>query len=353
MASIKTKFAVGLFVIIGFVLIVVAVVWLGMTSTFESGQNYVAYFDESVQGLDKDSPVKYRGVTVGRVVRIEVAPDATLIQTTLKIESGIQLREDVAAQLKSVGITGIMYLELDQLPPGAPGQSPRLTFPSKYPVIRTRPSEIKMFMASVNEILEQLKSLDLDGISRRTIATLERIDHTLEAAQVEDMSREIRAAVDNLTRILDADRWDGILDSVDALTAQGVESASRFNRLLTDNESKLAAAADHLSAAMEKTDRLIGDAAEEGDMAHLVARLHDTVAQAEGMFSEGASLVGQTRSTLGMFQRSLLTSLRQLERATANLNQSIERIADQPSRLFFDRPPPPRTPGNGDGRPKP
>jgi hypothetical protein len=71
----------------------------------------VTYFDESVQGLDKDSPVKYRGVSIGRVENINVAPDAALIQVVLKIESGLESGiDDIVARLKSVGITGIMFV---------------------------------------------------------------------------------------------------------------------------------------------------------------------------------------------------------------------------------------------------
>ena len=118
MASIKTKFTVGLFVAIGLAIAIVAIIWLGMSNYLQKGQFYSAYFDESVQGLDKDSPVKYRGVSIGRVHSISVAPDATLIQVILKIESGLKIEKDLisdlVARLKSVGITGIMFVELER-----------------------------------------------------------------------------------------------------------------------------------------------------------------------------------------------------------------------------------------------
>jgi len=113
-ANIKTKLMVGIFVIMGFTIATAAIIWLGMSSYFDKGLRYVAYFDESVQGLDKDSPVKYRGVPIGRVESIKVAPDATLIEVVMKIEEGLKPEEhrgDVVAQLKSIGITGIMFVE--------------------------------------------------------------------------------------------------------------------------------------------------------------------------------------------------------------------------------------------------
>ncbi len=58
MASVKTKFSVGLFVILGISAVFVFIVWLGMYEFFREGRRYVVFFDESVQGLNKDSAVK-------------------------------------------------------------------------------------------------------------------------------------------------------------------------------------------------------------------------------------------------------------------------------------------------------
>jgi len=146
MASIKTKFNVGLFVMLGIIIATVAIMWLGISNYFEKGKLYAAYFDESVQGLNKDSPVKYRGVTIGRVDSIRVAPDATLIEVVMKIETDLKHGSNLVAQLKSVGITGIMFVELDHKRDDEPNYSPEINFPSKYLVIATKPSDIKLYM---------------------------------------------------------------------------------------------------------------------------------------------------------------------------------------------------------------
>jgi hypothetical protein len=45
----------------------------------------VTYFDESVQGLDVGSPVKFRGVTLGTVSTITVAPDRRHVEVWMRI----------------------------------------------------------------------------------------------------------------------------------------------------------------------------------------------------------------------------------------------------------------------------
>ena len=90
MASHKLKFSVGLFVATGIGFALLAIIWLGMSRIFEKGQYFVTYFNESVQGLDMESPVKYRGVAIGRVQTIGVAPDSKLIEIVLKTTGQVQ-----------------------------------------------------------------------------------------------------------------------------------------------------------------------------------------------------------------------------------------------------------------------
>src|SRR5690242_4035924 len=78
-------FAVGSFVTMGTLAAVAMVLWLGVSKYLRSGVKYVTYFNESVQGLQVDSAVKYRGVEVGNVEKIRVAPDNKLIEVLIKV----------------------------------------------------------------------------------------------------------------------------------------------------------------------------------------------------------------------------------------------------------------------------
>ena len=147
MASKKTTFAVGLFVAGGITISMLSIILLGMSRFMEKGSYYVTYFNESVQGLAIDSPVKYQGVPIGRVERIRVAPDSQLIQVVMKIEeTGRGLENNIVAQLKAVGITGSMFVELDRKKSDDPDLSPSLSFPSEYPIVPSKPSEITKIM---------------------------------------------------------------------------------------------------------------------------------------------------------------------------------------------------------------
>src|SRR6186997_779802 len=65
-------FKVGIFVITASVIAVIGVILLGVGSIFQKNFLVETYIDESVQGLDVGSPVKFRGVPIGKVEEISL-----------------------------------------------------------------------------------------------------------------------------------------------------------------------------------------------------------------------------------------------------------------------------------------
>ena len=59
-------FKIGLFVISATVLAVIGIIVLGVGSVFQRAALVETYIEESVQGLDIGSPMKFRGVLVGK-----------------------------------------------------------------------------------------------------------------------------------------------------------------------------------------------------------------------------------------------------------------------------------------------
>ena len=320
MASIKTKFTVGLFVIVGFSLVIVAVIWLGMSHYFEKGNYYVACFDESVQGLDRDSPVKYMGVCIGRVDSISVAPDAKLIQVVLKIETDLKLDDRVVAQLKSVGITGIMYVEIEKRGTGEPDLSPQIDFPAKYPVIATKPSGIKRFMEGMADVLSQIRDMDTRGIAEKLKSTLDQINRSIQEAKVKELSSDARSSLVRARQIMDSLEKAG--SSINALAVNADNAVSRFNKTTA------------------RIDRLLVE--NEKGFTEAVSDFKSSIKNAGIMLQNGTDLIKGSEERLSNLQRHLLVTLQHLEKASDNLNRFVELIADQPSQLILGEPLPAR-----------
>ena len=86
MAAPTNHTKLGLFVILGIAAVLVVAFGLGAQSMRKETVAYHTYFNESVQGLDVGSPVKFRGVTIGHVSAIEVAPDHRHVQVTEELD---------------------------------------------------------------------------------------------------------------------------------------------------------------------------------------------------------------------------------------------------------------------------
>src|SRR3954452_12054757 len=134
MAAQQNHWKLGLFVVVGLVMTLGTVAALGARSLRTEVGHYVSYFDESVQGLEVGSPIKFRGVTIGTVGRIDIAPDhrnveveselgvAELSRLGLDVAAGpvhkgarkkLEMAVDLRVQLASAGLTGVKFLQLD------------------------------------------------------------------------------------------------------------------------------------------------------------------------------------------------------------------------------------------------
>jgi len=327
MATRKTKFAVGLFVVSGFTLAIVVTIWLGMSRFLQKGRFYATYFDESVQGLEVDSPVKYRGVFTGRVESINVAPDSKLIKVVLKIESGQKLDENIVAQLKSVGITGSMFVELDQKRKGEPDQSPPLSFPSEYPIIASKPSDISGLIGGFEEILNKIKAMNLEEISGKIKATLDNINQTVDDADVERISQTVNSSFEKMEQILADERWDKFLasaetagQSLNRLLDRADLTLGRVQGIVAGKEETIKAGLDNFNRAMENANVLL---------------------------DKGTLLVRGTDASISDLMHHLVVAAQNLEMASENLNQLMELLADHPAQLLFGKPPRPRNVDGG------
>jgi len=203
MSARSSKFLIGIFVIIGVLMCVVIIIWVGAADLFMKGSTYVTYFDESVQGLQADSTVKYRGVAIGKVESIKVAPDYRLIEVAMKIDLSADLQYNTIAQLRTTGITGIVFIELDRLEKGDEVNSPSITFKTSHPVIPSRPSDISRFLADTNEIMKNFKEIDFKGISDQLKNTTKAIEIFLAGKHTTNVMANMESTSANLDKSME------------------------------------------------------------------------------------------------------------------------------------------------------
>ena len=226
MASRASKFLLGLFVIVGTLIAVIIIIWIGAADFFMSGSTYVTYFDESVQGLQADSAVKYRGVEVGKVKSINVAPDYRLIEVVMKVKLAEDLQSHTETQLRTAGITGIVFIELDQVKPGEKSSSPTISFKTKYPIIHSRRSEIIRILDDTNEIMKNIKAVDFSGLADQLKNTTKAVETFLGGKHTNNIMANLESTTANIDKSMENLRVT-------------MENLQAFSESINDNPSEL------------------------------------------------------------------------------------------------------------------
>jgi phospholipid/cholesterol/gamma-HCH transport system substrate-binding protein len=214
----------GLFVLLAVGALLGTLFWLGARRFHRESFQAVSYFDESVQGLDVGSPVKFRGVTVGTVGDITIAPDHRRVQVTADlyvdalVRLGLTARAPESAeefiapslrvQLASVGITGVRFIQADFFDPER-YPPPHLPFKPPWNYVPSVPSTLKNVEEAAVEILNRLPLL-ADRANDALVdvkKTLGSIDHLAlelgaENGPFDGALRALRAAATRAERAL-------------------------------------------------------------------------------------------------------------------------------------------------------
>jgi phospholipid/cholesterol/gamma-HCH transport system substrate-binding protein len=197
--------AVGGFVLLVLVMGVLFVYWYSASSDHRFYVRYEIYFDGSVSGLSDGGQVRYLGVDVGRVIRIRIDPRAAnRVQVIAAIDATTPISERTLAQLSLQGVTGLLYIDLEQQRADDNGRRILAGVPSeRYQVIRSAHSDFDLFLSSLPTLTVRLNEL-VDRSSRllsdRTIASVERLVANLDqaAAQLPRTAGHIDTLVDEL-----------------------------------------------------------------------------------------------------------------------------------------------------------
>ena len=110
---------VGIFVVMGLLCVAYMTVKLGKVTLF--GDNYYSLYARfgSVSGLREGSPIEIDGIEVGRIERLTLDQERQLALITLKIWKGVKVYEDASAAIKTAGLIGDKFVNID---PGGSGE---------------------------------------------------------------------------------------------------------------------------------------------------------------------------------------------------------------------------------------
>lgn len=218
---------IGAFVLGALISGTLLVVYLGAINIFARKEVFVAYFDESVNGLSEGAPVKFKGVPIGRVrdirIRFNQPRESDAVPVFLEIDAGRlqsdlgvasetdlsnprvylqQINAGLRAQLVTDSIiTGLLFIELDYYPQAG---LPNLVQeePVAYLEIPTVPSPLAELGQNATDILAKLAAFDVERISDELVAALTLANDRLGKLDVEGLNAAVAdsaAAIEALT----------------------------------------------------------------------------------------------------------------------------------------------------------
>lgn len=228
MAAAKSRWKLGLFVLIAVGATIVAVIALGECSTHHETASFHTYFDESVGGLQSGGRVAFRGVDVGSISDIAIAPDhrhvdveydldvgalASMGITAAARDGGAQydVPPNLRAQVGGNGITGVRYVALDVAdarappPPALPFAASPNTIPSTPSSMKTLEDTLTKGVATLDDVLGRFDRARVPEKAAKTLdgvrAALAKMNHAVDAFG--QVGRGASSSVRDLDQALD------------------------------------------------------------------------------------------------------------------------------------------------------
>jgi ABC-type transporter Mla subunit MlaD len=315
--SAKTNdFKIGTFVLAGVALLLLGLFAFGARSYFEKTIEFETYITGHVDGLSEGSPVKLRGVPVGKVTSIGFAwheyPQAAdnFVVVRFDIRASVsplefntaarqRLSEEIdrglRARVQGQGITGTSIISLDHVDP-TKNPPMKITWKPRDFYIPSAPSVFGQMLASIEKSLHNLEELDLSALGQSAQQALHSVDK--------------------------------VVQKLDGLDLQGL--STNVNGLVSD-----------LRGTSAKLQTLVDDAGGTIKGMHLpnVAKNADQLIT--GVERTNLKLQSLLDNLIGLELAPLTDTLLNARDATANLNDALRELKDYPSGFIFGRPPPP------------
>ena len=252
--------AVAAFAMLAIAAAVAFVWWYSGSGERRDFVRYEIYFDGSVSGLARGSPVRYLGVDVGRVRSLAIARDnPSRVRVTAEIDSEAPISGATRARLGLLGLTGLLFIDLQQDPEADPARV--LGEGQRYPVILSRKGDIEAFLERLPDLIrgaarvvERVEGLltdeNLKAVST-TLASVETASRDLPAltrsaaelvaelrgtsAEVSALTKRVRALADTASPEIEAS-----LAGVRATAEKMSRTADSLERIVAGNEASLA-----------------------------------------------------------------------------------------------------------------
>ena len=188
-------FRLGIFVLGAIGVLIAIILIFGSGKFFKKSFTVETYIKQSVTGLDTGAAVRFRGVKVGQVTLIGLTGDVYEKEIPLLDRreyvvvrmhifgdsvdsedfSGL-IKNNLRARVKSMGITGVNYIEFDFSPSASHYPELPFSWQPEYPVVPSMPNQADEIISGIQKLLSALNELNVDGTQKKFDALLANLN---------------------------------------------------------------------------------------------------------------------------------------------------------------------------------
>ena len=278
------SFRLGVFVLAAIGVLIAVILIFGGGKIFQKSFMVETYIKQSVTGLDAGAAVRFRGVKIGQVTSIGLSGDIyerdlpfhdrrqyVVVRMQIfgdKVNSD-QIEEFVKnhlrARVKSMGITGVNYIEFDFVASTADTQILSFSWTPEYPVIPSMPNQADEIISGIQKLIGALNEINIDGTQKKLDALLgnlnvlmagngkdndgviesvkqlnvimARIAKATDKEEIGVLMRELVAATTSLRQTITSVQGDTVLTMENI--KQASENLNEFSRIASQSPSSL------------------------------------------------------------------------------------------------------------------
>ena len=267
-------FRLGLFVLAAVGTLIALILVFGSGQFFQKTFEVETYIKRSVTGLDKGASVRFRGVKVGQVISVGLTGDIyeqniplkerkayVIVRMLINGDPKQLLGEmkgfvsgNLRAKVKTMGITGVNYIELDF--EGRDTEYPSLAYDWKpeYPVIPSLPSPADEIFSGLQKVVGNLSALNLVETQQKFDSLVSNLNTVLAGSGKGNQG--IAQSVQELNTLLAKMNSVTSNAELELLTQELVASAVVLRQMLSSAQGDTATTIENLKQASEQLNDL-------------------------------------------------------------------------------------------------
>lgn len=262
-------FRLGIFVLAAIGMLIAVILIFGSGKFFKKSFMVETYVKQSVTGLDAGAAVRFRGVKIGQVTAIGLSGDLyeknipmaqkqeyVVVRMQIFGEALEQnhletfIKDNLRARIKSMGITGVNYVELDFYHKESAPTELKYAWKPAYPVVPSMPNQADEIISGIQKLISGLNALDVDGTQKKFDALLGNLNKLIagdgkDHAGLTHSVKDLNVLLERISKVTDKDQ-------LNILMRELVATMASLRQTVTSVQGDTTATMENLRQASEQ-----------------------------------------------------------------------------------------------------